>query len=147
MTKFRKNVLSRVIWFVAAAVVAAAAYFTVYSVTGSMERLDDFIRGFNAGVFTGVEGVCIIGAVYYALTLRNEEKLKKLFIDENDERTLLIQQKSGAAAFSIIAYSLLLATIVSGFFSRTVFFTLLAAVVFMFLTRIGMVLYYKHQLN
>jgi uncharacterized membrane protein len=147
MTKFRKTVRNRIIWSIVEAVVAAAAFFIVYFVTDGMGHLPSFIQGFNAGVFSAMEVVCIIMAVSYAVSLRNEEKLKKLYIEETDERTVLIQQKSGAATLNIIVFCLLLAAIVAGFFNQIVFFTLLACVAFIMLIWICTKLYYKHQLE
>jgi hypothetical protein len=147
MNKFRQTVKFRVIRSILSAVGAIAVFVIIYSVTGGMGQVDDFVQGFNSGVFSAVVGLSILSIISNCLTLRNEEKLKKLYIDENDERKLLIEQKSSAGAFSIIIYCLLLADIVAGFFNQTVFFTLLASIVFMLITRICIVLYYKHQLS
>jgi uncharacterized membrane protein len=147
MNKFRQTVKQRVIWSILSAVGAIAVYVIIYSVTGGMVQVDDFVKGFNSGVFSAVVGLSILSIISNCLTLRNEEKLKKLYIDENDERKLLIQQKSSSSTFNIVLYFLLLAAIVAGFFSKTVFFTLLASIFFMLLTRILTALYYERQLS
>lgn len=147
MYKFKQTVHFRVIRSILAAVGAVAVFFIIYSITGGSGPVDEFVQGFDLGIFSAVVVVSIFGAVSNALTLRSEEKLKKLYIKETDERQALIKQKSGSTAFYIIMYSLILATIASGFLNKTVFFTLLAAVVFSEITLLSTIFYYKHQLS
>lgn len=154
MYKFKQTVHFRVIRSILAAVGAVAVFFIIYFITGGMASaaggsgpVDDFVQGFDLGIFSAVVVVSIFVGVHNALALRSEEKLKKLYIKETDERQTLIKQKSGSTAFYIIMYSLILATIASGFLNKTVFFTLLAAVVFSEITLLSTIFYYKHQLS
>lgn len=147
MSKFKQKLRMRIILSLLAAVGAAAVFFTIYYATGGMGKLPDFIQGFQVGIFTAVEIVSVLQALFTLLALRNEEKMKKLYIKETDERTILITQKSGSSSFLILTFGLLLATITAGFFSETVFFTLLAAVAFIELVRILAALYYKRKLS
>ena len=147
MSKFKQTVRFRVIRSIFSAVVAIAVFFIIYFITGGMGRVDDFVQGFDLGIFSAVVGVSIFYAVSNILALRSEEKLKKLYIRETDERKTLIKQKSGSTAIYIIIYSLILATIASGFLNKTVFFTLLAAVAFSEITLLSTIFYYKHKLS
>lgn len=154
MNNFKQTVHFRVIRSILAAVGAVAVFFIIYFITGGMASVaggsgpvDDFVQGFDLGIFSAVVVVSIFGAVSNALTLRSEEKMKKLYIKETDERQALIKQKSGSTAFYIILYSLILATIASGFLNTTVFFTLLAAVIFSEITLLSTIFYYKHKLS
>lgn len=147
MNKFRQKLRFKVYLQVLQAVGAAVLLAVICTVKGGAEALPAFIQGYDLGIFTSMEAVTIFMAVTNALALRNEEKLKKLYILDTDERALLIQQKSGSASFNIIMYGMLLADIASGFFSVTVFFTLLAAVVFIVLVKLFTALYYKRKLS
>lgn len=56
-----------------------------------------------------------------------EKELKKLYIKENDERTIMIMQRTGAIGINMFIIGLGFGTIIAGFFNEIVFFTLLVA--------------------
>jgi uncharacterized membrane protein len=136
-----------VIWSILSAVGAIAVYVIIYSVTGGMVQVDDFVKGFNSGVFSAVVGLSILSIISNCLTLRNEEKLKKLYIDENDERKLLIQQKSSSSTFNIVLYFLLLAAIVGRFLQQDRILHAAGFHLFYAAYRILTALYYERQLS
>ncbi|NLW11382.1 MAG: hypothetical protein GX028_05125 [Clostridiaceae bacterium] len=81
----------------------------------------------------------------YIAALRNEEKLKKLLIEENDERTAYIESKAGSKAINATIMLLALAMLVANFFDKTVFFTLMAATLATAMTKIVICCYYKRK--
>ena len=97
---------------------------------GETEEIRAFMAGMNAGLFAVVAVVLILSAVRYLAALRDDEKRKALYIYENDERRLYIQSKMGGDAIQLVLLALVTATVVSEFFSQTVFFTLLAVLLF-----------------
>lgn len=70
----------------------------------------------------------------YGKALKSEEALKKLYIEEHDERRLLIKEKTESISIKIVLCGLILATFITGCFSTAISLTLLAVVVFIALT-------------
>lgn len=93
-------------------------------------HVNDFISGFSLGVCVGIEFVVIFYMGKYISALRNEEKLKKLYILENDERIKMIQAKASSSGMAVAIAGLMLGALVAGYFNETVFFTLVAAALF-----------------
>lgn len=106
----------------------------------------DFVKGYNAGAFIGLELVLIFFTVKYFVSMNNETALKKLYIEENDERRKLIMQKTGNVGMVLCTVLLAIATIISGFFNQTVFYTLLGATFLCGLIRLACKLYYHNKL-
>lgn len=125
--------------------VILAALTVVGCIVGAQRQVPDFMLGFDVGVCLGVEGVLIYYLCKYAAALRSEEKLKALYIAENDERTKYIAALIGGAGLNIIIGGLAAATLIAGFFSAVVFFTLLAALVFTVLVKVVLSLYYSRK--
>ncbi len=78
--------------------------------------------------------------------MRDEKALKILQIEECDERTIMIMQKTGAAGFNICIMSLAFATVIAGFVNQTVFFSLLGATLFTALVKFFFIIYYHKKL-
>lgn len=76
----------------------------------------------------------------------NETELKKMYIEENDERTGLILRNASTLGMSVILMGLGVAAIVSGFFSATVFSTLMACLLFILFVFFGLWAYYAKKL-
>jgi hypothetical protein len=108
-------------------------------------------RAFIAGVYTGLcavaAGTLIVSAVRYRAAIRDEEKLKALYVLEHDERLLAIRVRMGGAGMPIILYGMLGAAIGAGFFNQTVFFTLLGALIFSAAVKAVLLLYYTKKLT
>ena len=105
----------------------------------------DFIVGFDLGLCVGVQLLGLYHLGRYKAALDNEEKLKKLYVAETDERNLFLKEKMGGLPVNIIVIALALGTIVAGFFSQTVFFSLMGACLFGALVKGGMKLYYRNK--
>lgn len=109
-------------------------------------RFADYWNGFIAGAAMGLMLFMILGIVRNLRAMRSEQSLQKLYNKDNDERTRQIctqGQANGARLFVVV---MLPASIISGYFNTTVFFTCVAAVlglsVFMGLGK----LYYHRKL-
>lgn len=145
--KYRSKLIARMT-YTAVIVIAAASVF-LGGLTGVFERFSpkgdfgDFLSGFQTGLFTALMLVAIYSIAKMLAAIKNPDKLKMMYIDETDERTKAISEKSGHNLFMALCYPMLLADIISGYFSSAVFFTLLGVLLFMDITHLAMVFYYK----
>ena len=112
---------------------------------GNNEETQVFMAGFNAGLFAVAIGVLVVSAVKYRAALKNEGKLKALYITEHDERLLAIHTKIGGTGMQVILFGLLGATIAAGFLNQTVFFTLLGALLFGAAVKAVLKVYYTRR--
>lgn len=108
--------------------------------------MPDFAWGFQAGAIGGLELVLVFLTVWYLISMRDEKALKKLYIQENDERTLMIMQKTGAIGMTVCSIGLAFAAVIASFFDQTVFFTLLGSAVFTAVVRGALKVYYHLKL-
>ncbi|MEO3946366.1 hypothetical protein [Gorillibacterium sp. CAU 1737] len=92
------------------------------------------IKGMQIGVFLGIFAAMLGFIVQYAKALKNEAALKKLYIEENDERSRLISFRSLSFSFSLILGMVGLAGGIAVFFHAAVAFTLFAVLILMVLT-------------
>jgi len=104
------------------------------------------LHGFNAGMILGFM-VCIVGYMLKcASALRNDEKLRRMYVKETDERLLLIYQKSGSVGMNIAIGGLLVGGFIAAYFDITIFITLMSAGCFTSLVRDFLKIYYKYKL-
>jgi hypothetical protein len=146
MDKFKRKIRVRIIWMSAVLICIAFVYIALALAKDNLPVIPDFIRGFHTGVFTGIEIMILLVIVKYIASVRKEESLKKLFIEENDERKMAIMQKSGAWGMTACILGLAGATVVSGFFDQTVFFSLLGALIYTAAVKGILKIYYYRKL-
>lgn len=85
-------------------------------------------RGFVSGASFGVLALLIYGFIRNILALKDEKKLKKLYIRENDERQNQIYTQALRSAMQTCLILGLVAVVISGYFNMTVSMTLLVCV-------------------
>jgi len=112
---------------------------------GGSENISDMIHGFQVGFFVGLQLVMVKYIGKYGNALRDEEKLKKLYVEENDERTKLIGDKIGGIGFNFTLGALATASVISGFFNEIVFATLAGVLIFSVLVKGSLKLYYRQK--
>ncbi len=78
--------------------------------------------------------------------MRNEEKLKKAYIAEHDEREAAIRAKSGRPVVTVLAMALVGASLIVGGFSIPAFIALQLAAAFQLLTAFALTGYWSHKL-
>jgi hypothetical protein len=143
MDHFRKQVKGSLIGYLFGIV---ACILAVFFATRFRERLIwETHIGFLWGIGTALTGVLLYCTIRSIGALRDQEKLKKLYIRETDERTRLVQQKSGSIGMNIACIGLVLAAAVAGIFNITVFVTLLAAGLFVCVIRGILKIYYFNK--
>jgi len=142
MENFRKKLKKRLA--LAGAYNGMVLLFLVISYSISKRHVvPDMAVGFASGFFVGIQIVMIYYIGKYHAALKNEDKLKTLYIAENDERSKFIESKIGGIGINIILGGTVLGTIVAGFFNETVFFTLLFTLIFTALVKGTLKLYYN----
>ncbi len=85
---------------------------------------DDFTHGVQIGVFIGLQLILLLKSKKLRASIKNTQTLKQLYIEMNDERKKMIESKSESMSFTIMAGSIAIATIVSGFYNQTLIVTL-----------------------
>ena len=85
-------------------------------------------RGFLAGASCGVLGVMIVGLIRNIRALRNEEILKKHYIQDNDERQIKIRTAARATSMQIFVLVGMVAGIIAAYFNMTVGITIIVCV-------------------
>lgn len=85
-------------------------------------------RGFVSGASMGILALMLFGLIRNLLALKDEKKLKKLYIKENDERTIQVWTCARAAGCQVFLLLGLVAAIAAGYFSVTVSLSILACV-------------------
>jgi hypothetical protein len=145
MEKFKEKIRIRTIWMSVTAIFAAVInLFFVFNKT-ELPTVPDFVKGFQAGVITGLELILVFLIARNIASMKSEKKLKKLYIRETDERRIMILQKTGSIGIEICSIGLILAAIVAGYFSKLVFLTLLGAAAFTLNVRLFLKVYYLRK--
>ena len=80
--------------------------------------------GYIFGSAIGVFAVMLAGLIRNILALRDQQKLKKLYVKAHDERTIQIQTLARNAAMQILLCMGLVATIIAGYFNILVSITI-----------------------
>ncbi len=100
-------------------------------------------NGFLCGAACGILGLNLLLLVRNNRALGNPEQLKKLYIQEHDERQIQIWTAARARATQIFLLGGLAAGIIAGYFSMAVGITILACVVAHSLIALGCKVYYS----
>lgn len=113
---------------------------------GGNGHLQEFIIGCNVGFCIGIQLLVIYYMGKYSQALKSNEKLKKLYIYENDERRKLIKAQVGGVGINVVIGGLAIAMIGAGFFNNTVFFAFLGALIFSALVKGTLKLYFNRKI-
>lgn len=102
--------------------------------------------GYCTGASCGLAAVMLFGLIRNVRAMKDEKKLKKLYIKEHDERSLQIQILARNTAMQILLLVGLAASVVAGYFSRTVSTTILVCTLVSSSTSLFLVGYYNKKL-
>ena len=148
MDEFRKMLIARQLLLTAGLLGACSAVMLTRNyvkATSASETAQAFIGGFQVGILAILLGALLYFIIRNILAMRDQERMKKLYVYETDERRKFIRQQSGSMGMNIILYGLAAGTVVAGNFNDTVFFTLLGACLFVSLVRSFLKLYYRKK--
>ena len=84
--------------------------------------------------------------VKYSRALADEQKLKVLYNQENDERMKAIRAKAGVPMVVILSLVLVLVGNIFGYFNETVFFVLICVALFQLFASAAVKLYYMRKI-
>ncbi len=143
MEEFRKKAKRtiKICWTV---IIAAVVLWMVLLITVAAIDVPDTDID-SIGGLGGFIAVMAVNIAQYSAALKDDKKLKKLYIDETDERTRLIREKSDSLTFNLIIGILAASVFISSFFSRTVFYTIGAVLLVVALIKGGCQLYYNKK--
>ena len=102
--------------------------------------------GFVTGASCGIFAFMFVGLVRNCRALKDDKKLKKLYVKEHDERTIQIQTLARNTAMQILLLGVLVAVVIAGYFSITVSLTILACIFTASVTSLLLVGYYSKKL-
>ena len=140
--------LKRKQWLNVAGVVAAGGYiglFLIQKFDADGTAFEGFFYGFQLGILAAMIGYLVYDWVKTHMALRNDEKLKSLYIEETDERKKMIERELGKMASRMSYFGLIFAAIVSGFYNETVFSTLVAVLLGLAAIQIFGKVYYNRK--
>lgn len=103
----------------------------------------DFLSGFQAGVFIAFMLIGVYYNVRFLIALNNDETLRQMYIRDTDERNIKISEMTGIKLQKSVCYPLLLASVIAGYFSAEVFFTLISVILFISIITIVRKVYFN----
>lgn len=107
---------------------AAEAGWVTFTPVAGDGHWQSMWRGFLSGATCGILVLMLYGLIRNLRALKDEKKLKKLYVKTHDERTIRIWKEarnSGMVTFLTLG---LLAVIITGYFNPTVSITILVCV-------------------
>lgn len=113
------------------------------SIINNDEHLGSFLQGASAGAFAGCLLVILKTIFKYNSILKDENKLKLMYIEENDEREILIRDKMGRSSSYIVFGGTVVCAIVTSYIDTTISLTLFLLIVFMVIVKVITKFYYK----
>ncbi|MFC4776008.1 hypothetical protein ACFO9Q_04345 [Paenibacillus sp. GCM10023252] len=146
MDTYKEKIRTRTNLVSLAAIAAAIIFLVLTLYREHLPVLPSFIKGFHIGAFIGLELFAAFYLGKYMRVRHNETAMKKMYIAENDERTALILRNASMLGMSVILIGFTFAAIVSGFFSPTVFFTLMGSLLFVMIVFYALWVYYASKL-
>lgn len=149
MEKYKEGLRNRIVLMLGFSL-SSVVLVILASALGSVkaegsENLASMIRGFQLGIFIALQIMLLAQIIRYIKGLKDDSTLKKLYVEENDERKKLIKDKIGGAGFNFILCGIATATVISGFFNQTVFVTLLGVLVFTVTVKGLLKIYYRNK--
>lgn len=147
MTVYKKSIKTRLVLFLVSFVVVSALFAISFLTLNASKSnaAGDFINGYRFGISFSVLAGLIYYIIYYYLILQSEEKLRKSYIDETDERKIMIAQKAGSNGMGLVVLGLAIASVISSFFDDKVSITLIITCLVTVLIHSGLKLYYKNK--
>ncbi len=123
---------------------AEAGIVNLTPVSGD-EHWQSMWRGLVSGASFGVLILMVLGLMRGIRAVRDEAKLKKLYIEANDERQIQIWTSARSSSMQISLLLGLVAGIVAGYFNMTVSITILALETIHALIGFGFKVYYSKK--
>ena len=101
-----------------------------------------YIFGASIGIFSAMLGFLIRNI----RAMKNDKKLKEIYVKEHDERNIRIQTLAGNTTMKCLLWMGLVATIIAGYFSITVSITILACIFVSSTVNLIFIAYYSKKM-
>lgn len=128
--KKRKHTIGKLCLMSASTLLPIAAYFIlsiIYEFFGSKNKMDlEILRLMVVVIF---ELIIAFKIVHYIRIIISEDYATDYFIKKYDERNLYIKQRTTSFTLKMTLYIIAVALIVSGFFSKLLFYSLVGLIV------------------
>ncbi|WP_294410845.1 hypothetical protein [uncultured Ruminococcus sp.] len=140
MEKFRKKIKKR---FWISTFVSLFVPLVLIALQIITKKDVDYASGMLYGAVSGalVTAVFNIARMYSAL--HNEEKLKKMYIEETDERNIMLNKETGNTALIISLVCISFASVIASFFNIGISIALAAAACFTTMVTVIVRIYYN----
>ena len=140
MEKFREKIKKR---FWISTFVSLFVPFVLIALQIITKKDVDYASGMIYGAVSGalVTAVFNIARMYSAL--HNEEKLKKMYIEETDERNIMLNKETGNTALIISLVCISFASVIASFFNIGISIALAAAACFTTMVTVVVKIYYN----
>ena len=147
MEKYKISLKKKFITFItiAIALYVTAVVLEILYVLNVLVPADQYIM---SGIFSGCIGggtSSLIMGLYVNKKSKNEENLKKFYIEQNDERRLLLERKAIYTASTILISLLWIVALVFAYINLTVTITLIAVFFVFFAIILLTGLYYSKK--
>lgn len=119
---YRKKVQRRLVWMRLLAVI-----FVVAELVGSRFVPDGNASNYVWGLCVGGGFVALVALFQQSKALKDDEKLRKMYIEEHDERQMAIRAKAGQPMVFFLSMGLVMIAAVVFFFNEVVAATLALA--------------------
>ena len=143
MEEFRKKLQKRTYIATFICLLAPAMLIVLQIIT---KKSVDFSRGIITGAFSGAMTVSVFNLVRMYSALHDKEKLKKMYINETDERNIALSKETSKTSLLISIVGLSFAALASSFFSVTISMTLAAAILFTSVVMLSVSAYYNKKM-
>ena len=143
MEEFREKVKNRFKIYNLICISGLALYFVLNRLT---KGAGDFAQGLTMGVFCGSELVAVYNLARSLAALRNEEKLKEMYIQETDERNAAIQKETSQKSSAISIFITAMAALAAGFFDEKICLVLASVLLVNALIYISVNMYFRQKM-
>ena len=150
MEEFRKKVEKRLKSHIAVGICSFILFIALFIYTkgagGFTKGTDGFATGYSAGMLSGLAVLEIYNTIMIYTSLHNKEKLKRMYIDETDERNNAVVKETLKTSSMISWYVISVASFAAGLFDKKICITLIAVLCFIALTKYIAHAYYKRKM-
>ena len=145
MEQYRKKLKLRMLIF--SVVMLFCVVILLINQIGTIDTATETIAiSFQEGFAASGIIILVLTLFRYRRALSDEEKLRLLYNQENDERMKAIRAKAGVPMVLILSLALVLAGMVIGYWSETIFVVLICVALFQLTMSMLVKLYYMRKM-